>query len=92
MKQISIDSLNAHLFETIEGLKNSKDPNASECEKMDLETAKAISNVGKVIIEGYKVKAQVLGMLTKADNPQIALQASKDSGIIDSEAIVIDKE
>lgn len=64
---ISIDSLNNHLFETIEMLKNNNDNNASKNEKIDIETAKTIASLGKVIVEGYKVKAQVLGIISGND-------------------------
>lgn len=69
-KQISIDALNAQLFETIEMLKNNRDPQASDNEKIDIETARSISDLGRVIVEGYKVKAQVLNMLSKANSPK----------------------
>jgi hypothetical protein len=85
MKQISIDALNSHLFEAIEGLKNNKDPKADECEKMDIETAREIGKLGKTIVEGYKVKAQVLIAFSKADNPEQMKQLSASSGITDGE-------
>lgn len=65
--QLSIDSLNNHLFETIEMLKNNNDNQASDNEKIDIETAKTIASLGKVIVEGYKVKAQVLGIISGND-------------------------
>ena len=65
MKQISLDALNIQLFETIEMLKNNKDENADENEKIDVETAKTIASIGKIIVDGYKVKAQVLGIINK---------------------------
>lgn len=84
-KQISIDKLNEHLFESIEMLKNSRDPNADECEKMDVETAKAIADLGKVVIDGYKVKAQVLNMMKNAENPRTLAQSAAETGIITDE-------
>jgi len=66
MKQTNLEALNSHLFEAIEMLKNNSDPNASPNEKIDLETARAITGLGKVIVEGYKVKAQVMNMLVDA--------------------------
>lgn len=68
-KQTGIDALNAHLFEAIEGLKNNRDPRADEQERMDIDTAKAIADIAKVVIDGYKVKANVLQMYSKADSP-----------------------
>jgi len=65
MKLVSIDSLNEHLFETIEMLKNNRSPEASDNEKIDIETANAIVDCAKWIVEGYKVKAQVLNIFNK---------------------------
>lgn len=87
--QISIDKLNEHLFESIEMLKNSKDPNADEHEKMDVETAKAIADIGKVVIEGYKVKVQVIGMIRNADNPTALKSSICNSGIISDEKLLL---
>lgn len=72
MKNTTIDDLNNHLFETIEMLKNNKDKKASENEKIDIETAKVISDIARNVIEGYKVKTQVLNILSKAENPIMA--------------------
>lgn len=83
-KQISLDALNSHLFETIEMLKNNSDPKASENEKIDLETAKQIGNLGKVIVDGYKVKAQVLGIVTR-DGIEDAKKLAISSGITNDE-------
>lgn len=68
MKQTSLDALNNQLFETIEMLKNNNDPKASKNEKIDIETAKTIANIGKVIVDGYKVKTQVLNMINKTND------------------------
>ena len=66
MKQISIDKLNEHIFEAIEGLKNNSDPEASDCEKMDVATAKAIADLAQVAINGYKVKYQYLSLIARS--------------------------
>lgn len=83
MKQTSLDALNAHLFETIEMLKNNNDPNASAHEKIDLEHARQICSVGKVIVDGYKVKAQVLTALCTAENPNLMERLGLGTGIIE---------
>lgn len=88
-KQISIDKLNEHLFETIEMIKNNKDPRASENEKIDIESAKAIAEIGKVVIDGYKVKSQVLNMMRTTDNPNVMKKTIIDSGIITDETLLI---
>ena len=68
MKHTNLEALNNHLFEAIEMLKNNSDPKASANEKIDLETARAITGLGKVIVEGMKVKAQVINMLVDASS------------------------
>jgi len=84
MKKVTgIDALNVHLFEAIEGLKNNNDPKASKCEKMDIETAKTIADLGKVIIDGYKVKAQVLSVYSRADSPKEFQKAAVNAGFIE---------
>ena len=87
-KQINIDKLNEHLFESIEMLKNNSDPEASECEKIDVNTAKAIADLSKVVVEGYKVKAQVLNMMRNAENPSLLKDTVLQSGIITDEKLL----
>ena len=93
MKQISIDALNNHLFETIEMLKNNNDPNASQNEKMDIETAKTIANLGKVVVEGYKVKANVLQIISSNDimGKELAKAAAQGGFIEDAESKMLTK-
>ncbi len=81
-KHVSIDRLNEHLFECIEMLKNNNDPNASENEKMDVDTAKAVADLAKVTVDGYKVKFQALSILSKASNPNAVGKIISDSGIV----------
>jgi hypothetical protein len=82
-KQISIDALNNHLFEAIEMLKNNNDPNADNNEKIDLETARTIASLAKPIIEGYKIKAQVLKMISETESPKIVSEMAIGGGIIE---------
>lgn len=91
MKQISLDNLNVHLFETIEMLKSNNDPVASPNEKIDVETAKTIADIGKVVVDGYKVKLQALNIISKADNPNAVSNTLKDSGIVNNEQLKLDK-
>jgi hypothetical protein len=72
-----------HLFETIEMLKNNKDPEADPNEKIDVETAKAIAGLGKVVLDGYKIKVQVLKMLNPDENPNVKEHLLNQSGILD---------
>ncbi len=48
-----IDDLRNHLFETLEALKDDEQP-------MDIDRAKAIAEVGKVIVESAKVEVRFL--------------------------------
>lgn len=88
-RQINIDKLNEHLFEAIEMLKNNSDPNADACEKIDVNTAKAIADLSKVVVEGYKVKTQVLNMMRNAENPNLLKDSIVQSGIITDEKLLI---
>lgn len=81
----SIDHLNNHLFEVIEMLKNNSDIKASANEKIDIETAKTISDLAKNVVEGYKVKAQVLNIISRSDNPTIVKQLSQSFGVSENE-------
>ncbi len=81
-KQVNIDKLNEHLFESIEMLKNNNDANASDNEKMDVETAKAIADLAKVAIDGYKVKVQALSLVSKTQNPKATTKFMLDSGVV----------
>jgi len=54
-----------------------------------LPTAKAISDLGKVVIEGYKVKAQVLNMMRNTENPTMLKSTIIDAGIISDEKLLI---
>ncbi|KAF5072853.1 hypothetical protein DSECCO2_197410 [anaerobic digester metagenome] len=88
-RQISIDRLNEHLFESIEMLKNNSDPKADPNERIDVETAKAIADLSKVVIDGFKVKAQVLNMMRNAENPNLLKDSIVQSGIITDEKLLI---
>lgn len=76
-----ISDLKDHLFETIEMLKNNSDPDASDNEKIDIETAKAIGDLGKVIVDAAKTEVQALNIIARHDNDQVR-DALKERGII----------
>lgn len=83
-KQLSIDSLNRHLFETIEMLKNNNDARAEAHEKIDVTTAKAISDLAKNVIEGYKVRVQALTLLSRTENPRTVNNLLEQEGFVSS--------
>ena len=51
-----IEDLRGHLFEVIERLKSNSDPDASEKDKINIEDAKVIADIGKVLVESAKVE------------------------------------
>lgn len=62
-------------------LKNNTDDQASPNEKIDIDTAKVISDLAKNVVEGYKVKAQVLSIIGKTENPTMIKQLSETFGV-----------
>jgi len=66
-----IEDLRDHLFETIESLKDKEKP-------MDIERAKAIAGVAKVVIDSAKVEVDHLRAL---ENLGVRVQANPDGGV-----------
>lgn len=81
-KQINIEAVTNHMLETIEMLKNNSLKKADPHEKIDIDTAKVIAELGTVAIEAFKVQAQVLNILSKADNPSSVITNSLNMGIL----------
>lgn len=75
MAQNDLTALRNHMFEVIERLKSNNDPQASECEKMDVETAKAITNAAQTIVHSAKIEIDFLKIIADGDN----LQGVKDA-------------
>lgn len=65
---LNLESLKVHLFETLEGVKNQNDPEASDCEKVSIEQAKTIVEVADSIIDIYKVQVDALKSVMKMDH------------------------
>lgn len=74
---MSLETLKSHLFETLEGLKNQSDPEASENEKVSLPQAKAIVGVANSIIDIYKVQVDAIRIMSGMDvaNPETLIAA-----------------
>ena len=49
-KNLSLEALKSHLFETLEGVKNLSDEQADPCEKVSIEQAKQIVDIADSII------------------------------------------
>ena len=63
-----MEALKSHLFETLEGVKNLSDENASPCEKVSIEQAKQIVDIADSIIDIYKTQVDALKTFSSMDN------------------------
>ena len=82
---LSLEALKAHLFETLEGVKNNSDPEADPCEKVSLEQAKSIVNIADSIIEIYKTQVEAVKTFTGLDHVASQGQLMLGMGIISPE-------
>ena len=67
-KKLSLEALKSHLFETLEGVKNLSDEDASPCEKVSIEQAKQIVDIADSIIDIYKTQVDALKTFSSMDN------------------------
>jgi hypothetical protein len=81
MNRTNLDTLNEHLFDVIDRLKDRNDPDADAKDIIDLETATKICDAGKIIVEAYKVKAQVLNIAAKCNDYQAIARFANSAGI-----------
>lgn len=65
---LNLEVLKAHLFETLEGVKNQNDEQASPCEKVSIEQAKAIVDVADSIIDIYKLQVEAFKVVSGMDH------------------------
>ena len=84
---MSLETLKSHLFETLEGLKNLSDPEASENEKIGIDQAKQIVDVSGKIIDVYKVQLEGISLAAKLDNLGSANSIVTSLGIVDEQSI-----
>lgn len=84
---LSLDALKAHLFETIEGVKNLSSEDASPCEKTSIEQAKAIVAAADPIIDIYKVQLDGLTLATKLDSVASAATIVTGLGLVDNDNV-----
>lgn len=80
---MSLDALKMHLFETLEGLKNLSDPEASDCEKVQIDQARAIVDVSDSILDIYKVQVDAVKSFTSKGDIIKPNQMMSDMGLID---------
>ena len=81
-KNLSLEALKSHLFETLEGVKNLSDDYASPCEKVSIEQAKQIVDIADSIIDIYKTQVDALKTFSQMDNVASQGQLMMGMGII----------
>ena len=84
---MSLETLKSHLFETLEGLKNLSDPEASENEKIGIDQAKQIVDVSGAIIDIYKLQVEAIKSFTRRDDIARPGAMMADMGIVDEASI-----
>ena len=77
--------MKAHLFETLEGVKNLSDDRADPQEKVSIEQAKQIVDIADSIIDIYKTQVDALKTFTQMDNIASQGQLMLGMGIISQE-------
>ena len=80
---MSLETLKSHLFETLEGLKNLSDPEASENEKVGIDQAKQIVDVSGAIIDIYKLQIEAIKSFTHKDDIARPGAIMADMGIVE---------
>ena len=80
---MSLETLKSHLFETLEGLKNLSDPEASENEKVGIDQAKQIVDVSGAIIDIYKLQIEAIKSFTHKDDIERPGAMMADMGIVE---------
>ena len=84
---MSLETLKSHLFETLEGLKNLSDPEASENEKVGIDQAKQIVDVSGAIIDIYKLQIEAIKSFTHKDDIARPGARMEDIGIVEENNI-----
>lgn len=86
-KNLSLEALKSHLFETLEGVKNLSDPEASENEKIGIDQAKQIVDVSGAIIDIYKLQVEAIKSFAHKDDIARPGAMMADMGIVEEENI-----
>lgn len=84
---LSLDVLKSHLFETLEGIKNLSDPEASDCEKISIDQAKQIVDVAGKIIDVYKVQLDGISLAARMDNVNNMARIVTALGIVQDDTV-----
>ena len=86
---MSLETLKGHLFETLEGLKNLSDPEASENEKVGIDQAKQIVDVSGAIINIYKLQIEAVKSFAHKDDIARPGAMMADMGIVEENNITM---
>ena len=86
-KNLSLETLKSHLFETLEGVKNLSDPEASENEKISIDQAKQIVDVSGAIIDIYKLQVEAIKSFAHKDDIARPGSMMADMGIVEENNI-----
>ena len=84
-KNLSLEAVKSHMFETLEGVKNLSDEQADPCEKVSIEQAKQIVDIADSIIGIYKTQVDALKTFYSMDNVASQGQLMVGMGIISQE-------
>ena len=86
-KNLSLEALKSHLFETLEGVKNLSDDQADPCEKVSIEQAKQIVDIADSIIDIYKLQVEAIKSFTHKDDIARPGEMMADMGIVEENNI-----
>lgn len=84
-RNLSLEALKSHLFETLEGVKNLSDDKADACEKVSIEQAKQIVDIADSIIDIYKTQVDALKTFSQMDNVASSGTLLEGMGFINKE-------
>ena len=88
-RNLSLEALKSHLFETLEGVKNLSDEKADPCEKVSIEQAKQIVDIADSIIDIYKTQVDALKTFNQLDNVASPGQLMVGMGVISPDENVL---
>lgn len=82
MKNTSLADLRATMFDVMQRLMSANDPDADEKDRIDVDTAKAMANIGTVIVNSAKIESDALRTIANAQNPNLLKSFLINSEII----------
>lgn len=85
-RNLSLEALKSHLFETLEGVKNLSDDNASPNEKVSIDQAKQIVDLSGKIIDIYKLQVDAMNTFNRMDNVASVESLATGLGIVGPDA------